>query len=977
VTEPSSPRSPRAQTELPANPEEVAEEGGRVNFTGAIDVYQHKDFASIGMQSSWSNCGCLAQTDWRASRFVGSSACPGISYSYLLSMAVHLNLADGQPCNAGSGARVLSVCSGFLKVLQTRKPSKLFSRYDSTKLRRMTSSEIARTRVVGGPPDHVPFGDVHEGVGGGTFSPSAARGMEDFGMCLYKAGHPRRRPGSFAEAELLSHLAVLLQPEEPIEELFRDFPVVRSDGWGRSTLSPDLSVYGALQATEAALFVEYDGHYRHLMPPGMAADARKSKALLDFAPAGSYVLRIAHIHREWAPSCEMGEVVVDKWQPSREASLVKPLCQVVSFLLRQQGMVLQPGLEAKLKTFVQNPGGSSRQAAVEFTGRIAAECECEFDPAPLHEFLQAQLTLSRSEGQELIRKCPALARCSIDHRLRPRIQFLEACGLTKAEVAKAMARSPSMLGLSIEEKLKPAVQWLRDWGLTKAEISRVIALFPSLFGCSIEKNLEPTVQWLRVLGLTQAEVAKVIARAPSVLGYSIEENLKPRVEWLRDLGLTNTQVVKKVAKVIARFPSILGLSIEEKLKPAVQWLRDWGLTKAEVAKVIARHPQILGYSIEENLKPTVQWLRDLGLSTAATAKVIARLGLTKAEVAKLISCFPQISRFSIETLKMKVGWLLEQFSAEWVSRLLVRSPHVLSRRHQLWVRRTQVLRECGKLSVFGSAMMLTDAKFAQRRGLRPFMRRWAGLLSVRLRRFNEFCDVRWGSFLSLRLHRPPSNQNLRRGLLSGFPALLSRCSCAVRSPPSWWQAGRARKRPGSVAEAELLSHLAVLLRPEERVEELFRDFPAKQSEKWGRNTLSPDLAVYGALQAKEAALFVEYDGHYRHLMPPGMAADIRKSKALLDFAPAGSYVLRIAHGHREWAPSCEMGEVVIEAWQTGREALLVKALRQIVDFLLTRRGGELQPGLRTKLQDFMDNPAGTSPMAVDEFFGTGSRKARA
>ena len=63
---------------------------------------------------------------------------------------------------------------------------------------------------------------------------------------------------------------------------------------------------------------------------------------------------------------------------------------------------------------------------------------------------------------------------------------------------------------------------------------------------------------------------------------------------------------------------------------------------------------------------------------------------------------------------MKVGWLLEQFSAEWVSRLLVRSPHVLSRRHQLWVRRTQVLRECGKLSVFGSAMMLTDAKFAQR-----------------------------------------------------------------------------------------------------------------------------------------------------------------------------------------------------------------------------------------------------------------------
>ena len=115
--------------------------------------------------------------------------------------------------------------------------------------------------------------------------------------------------------------------------------------------------------------------------------------------------------------------------------------------------------------------------------------------------------------------------------------------------------------------------------------------------------------------------------------------------------------------------------------------------------------------------------------------------------------------------------------------------------------------------------------------------------------------------------RPPTNQKLRRCLLSGFPTLFSRGCCAVRSPPGWWNAGRARKRPGSVAEAELLSHLAVLLLPEEPIEELFRDFPAQHSETWGRKTLSPDLAVYGALQAKEAALFLEYDGHYRHLEP--------------------------------------------------------------------------------------------------------------
>ncbi|CAE7191811.1 MTERF5 [Symbiodinium necroappetens] len=843
----------------------------------------------------------------------------------------------------------------------------------------------------------------------------------------WQAGRARKRPGSLAEAELLSHLAVLLQPEEPIEELFRDFPVVRSDGWGRSALSPDLSVYGVLQAQEAALFLEYDGHYRHLMPPGMVADARKSKALLDFAPAGSYVLRIAHGHREWEPSCEMGEVVVDTWQPSREASLVKPLCQVVLFLLRQRGIAKQPRLEARLQTFVENPGRISRQAAVEFTEKVVLERECEFDPAPLHEFLQAQLSLSHSEGEELIRKCPALARYSIEHRLLPRMQFLESCGLTKAEVAKAIARYPPLLGMSIEDNLKPTVQWLRDLGLTNAEVSRVIALSPSRLGCSIEENLKPTVEWLRDLGLTKAEVAKVIARAPSVLRYSIEGNLKPTVQWLRDLGLTNAEVSRvivlspsrlgcsieenlkptvewlrdlgltkaEVAKVIARAPSVLGYSIEENLKPTVQWLRDLGLTNAEVSRVIVLSPSLLGCSIEENLKPTVEWLRDVRLTKAEVAKVIARypsmlgfsieknlkptvqwlrdVGLTKAEVAEVIARDPAILGYSIETLKMKVSWLLEQFSAEWVRRLLVRNPYVLNRGHQLWIQRSQVLRECGKLSVFGSAMMLTDAKFAQR---------YEGKVRcpVADAPSNDFQGSKALSGSAAQGHglagmRPPSNQKLRRGLLSGFPALFSRCSCrVVPSPPSWWKAGHPRRKPGSIAEAELLSHLAVLLRPDERIEELFRDFPAKQSEKWGRNTLSPDLAVYGALQAKEAALFVEYDGHYRHLMPPGMAADVRKSKALLDFAPAGSYVLRVAHGHREWAPSCEIGEVVIESWETGREASLVKALRQIVEFLLMRRGGELQPGLRTKLQDFMDNPAGTSPMAADEFMAQAAAK---
>ena len=422
----------------------------------------------------------------------------------------------------------------------------------------------------------------------------------------WKAGRARQRMGSAAEAELLSHIAVLLQPEEPIEELFRDFRVAQSEGWSRNTLSPDLTVYGALQAEEAALFLEYDGYYRHLSPKGIAADSRKNKALLDFAPNGSHVLRIAHAHRGMELSCEMGEVVVDVWQLGHEASLINALRQVAMFLLSQQGNALQPDLRAKLHAFAETPGRSGMHAAVEFTERTVANRELEFDPAPLHESLQSRLSLSLSEAEELVVKlinCPALSRRRIDQQLQPAMQFLEDLGLENAQVAKAIARFPAVLGYSIEENLKPTVRWLRDLGLSKAEVAKVIARSPQVLGCSIEENLKPTVRWLRDLGLSKADVAELVARSPQALGCSIEENLKPTVRWLQDLGLSKAEVVK----VIAQSPQALGCSIEENLKPTVRWLQDLGLSKAEVAKVIARSPQVLGCSIEENLKPTVRW----------------------------------------------------------------------------------------------------------------------------------------------------------------------------------------------------------------------------------------------------------------------------------------------------------------------------------------------------------------------------------
>ena len=159
------------------------------------------------------------------------------------------------------------------------------------------------------------------------------------------------------------------------------------------------------------------------------------------------------------------------------------------------------------------------------------------------------------------------------------------------------------------------------------------------------------------------------------------------------------------------------------------------------------------------------------------------------------------------------------------------------------------------------------------------------------------------------------------------PRFAFKAAGTESTPPAWWRKGRPRKILGSRAEAELLCQLAVLLMPDVPIAEAFRDFPLQQCKEWGSSRLSPDLTAYGVLRATDAALFVEYDGHYRHMEPLGLARDMRKTSALLHFAPAGSIVLRIAHKERQLNDTCT--QVLVDSWYAEHEPSLLKALKQV------------------------------------------------
>ena len=461
-------------------------------------------------------------------------------------------------------------------------------------------------------------------------------------------------------------------PKTPIEELFRSFP--SPDGWGGHYLEPDLTAYRVLKDPNAALFVEYDGYWRHGEREGRTRDQSKNEALLTYGPPGSCVLRISHTHSRGLKDQLVGNQV-RKWDTKRRASLEKTLTDMLKQILGALDKVLCPRVANRLD--LEAGKGSVRVSArtdIFVKNTIALRGGNTWEE--ISDYLEAE-GFSKEEI-ELFDKRSSLSGKSITGTLQPRIQWLLSLGIKQARVAKAIGTFPNILSLSVEQNLKPTVQWLLDTGLNEGQVAKAVAVKPQLLCYSIEQNLKPTVQWLLNMGLSKSQVAKAIAVCPSILGYSIDQNLKPTVQWLLDMGLSKAQV----SKAIADWPSILGYSIDLNLKPTVQWFFDIGLSQAQVSQAIARKPQLLGYSIEENLKPTVQWLLDMGLSDAQVVKAITTsphllgysieenlkptvqwfldIGLGKAQVAKAIASSPSLLGYSIKAnLKPTVQWFLD------------------------------------------------------------------------------------------------------------------------------------------------------------------------------------------------------------------------------------------------------------------------------------------------------------------------------
>ena len=376
----------------------------------------------------------------------------------------------------------------------------------------------------------------------------------------WRKGWPRERVDSMAEAELLSQLAVALRPRTKIGELFRRFPA--PEGWGGKYLDPDLAVHGVLKRKDAALFVEYDGFWRHSKDERLSIDHKKNTALLSHAPLGSRIVRIGHWeHKPLKSQPHVLWILVDRWNSGDQKSISKVLKCIFLEILAELGECLDPSVAKRLQKLAGMDFRPASARSQEFVNEAAAMAGGTTTEELFNILSSHGLSGSRTQ---LLANNSHLLRLSSERQLKPSLRYLFSLGLSESKITEAVVRYPKILGLSVEHKLKPAVQWLSDLGLSGHQIIRAAtspSTSPSILGYSIEQNLKPTVQWLLDLGLTKSQAAKAVATSPSILGLSIEGNLKPTVQWLLDLGLTKSQA----AKAVATSPSILGLSIEGNL----------------------------------------------------------------------------------------------------------------------------------------------------------------------------------------------------------------------------------------------------------------------------------------------------------------------------------------------------------------------------------------------------------------------------
>ncbi len=205
-----------------------------------------------------------------------------------------------------------------------------------------------------------------------------------------------------------------------------------------------------------------------------------------------------------------------------------------------------------------------------------------FSSTPEHQVssLKPKVEMLKGLGlreEEIEKLVPRIQGYSVDN-VREKVSFLEnSAGVRRKSLVKLISSDPAVFGRSIEHSLKPKVEFLKDLGLKDEDLGRVV---PFVVDRSLQGMLQK-ITFLESSGFKRDRIGSVIAAFPRIFSYNLENNLKKKTAFLESEATGG----ESVAQLLTTHPAVLGRSLGN-LSRRADFLRSKGLK----ASLLVRGP---------------------------------------------------------------------------------------------------------------------------------------------------------------------------------------------------------------------------------------------------------------------------------------------------------------------------------------------------------------------------------------------------
>ncbi|XP_024022607.1 transcription termination factor MTERF2, chloroplastic-like [Morus notabilis] len=190
-------------------------------------------------------------------------------------------------------------------------------------------------------------------------------------------------------------------------------------------------------------------------------------------------------------------------------------------------------------------------------------------------FTQIQLS-------NLVRRCPSIFSYDAEKNILPKLEFLQAKGMSGPEMAKRLSVFPTLLRCSLSNLIIPSYDFYRDLFQSDEKACHTVKRFPHILIC-LKKYVAPNVAILREHGVAKSDIAKMMHLWPKSFVTS-PDSFREVVEKVVEMGFDASTLKFVVAVNI--FLSMRKSTWESK----VDAYKKWGWSEEEVSKAFQSYP---------------------------------------------------------------------------------------------------------------------------------------------------------------------------------------------------------------------------------------------------------------------------------------------------------------------------------------------------------------------------------------------------